>query len=348
MAEALDQAMASSRRALERGDYRQVLQQLEPLADQLPASLRQGGEVRLLMATAHQGLGQNERAISCSRAAGSCADPQLRRQAMALLAVLEAPELQVGADRLVQLPQLGSMPSLEGIAKGSAVRRRRRQPAPPPPPPVGRTRSPVGFALVALALLLGLTLLLGGCVRVDTAFDFRSPGRVRVLQQWQSPAVETSTVLGGPSSHLLLAPALEGWLQQQVQGAAQMLGEPLPEPELQWRERNWLVGVQQKLELQWDLTAVKAVPGLELHLHLRPFAERSVQQARPEVAQEGATGLDWQPQPAMTNRLVLRCWRWSALGLGAAAIAALLSLTVVLRAQLEGLKAPVGPGQWRD
>ena len=106
--------------------------------------------------------------------------------------------------------------------------------------------------------------------------------------------------------------------------------------------------VQQKLELQWDLTAVKAVPGLELHLHLQPFAERSVQRARPEVAQEGATRLDWQPQPAMTNRLVLRCWRWSALGLGAVAIAALLSLTVVLRAQLDGLKAPAGPGQRRD
>jgi len=185
-------------------------------------------------------------------------------------------------------------------------------------------------------------------VRVDTAFDFRSPGRVRVLQQWQSPAAETSTVLVGPSTNLLLAPALESWLQQQVQGAAQLLGEPLPEPELQWRERNWLVGVQQKLELQWDLTAVKAVPGLELHLHLQPFAERSVQRARPEVAQEGATRLDWQPQPAMTNRLVLRCWRWSALGLGAVAIAALLSLTVVLRAQLDGLKAPAGPGQRRD
>ncbi len=335
MPEALDQAMARSRRALERGDYRQVLQQLEPLAAQLPVSLRQGAELRLLMATAHQGLGQNDRAISCSRAAGNCADPQLRRQAKALLAVLEAPELQIGADRLVQLPPLGEMPSLEGMARGSLARRRRLKPAPPPPPPVGRTRSPVGFAVVALALLLGLTLLLGGCVRVDTVFDFRSPGRVRVQQQWQSPSAEHGMTAPASSTSLLLAPVLPVWLQQQVNEAADLLGEPIPEPRLHWRERNWLLGVQQKIELEWDLTDVQPVPGLELHLHLQPFGQRTVQQAEPAVQQEAPGRLEWQPQLAIANVLELRCWRWSPLGLGAGAVGALLSFTLMMRSLLE-------------
>ena len=335
MPEALDQAMARSRRALERGDYRQVLQQLEPLAAQLPVSLRQGAELRLLMATAHQGLGQNDRAISCSRAAGNCADPQLRRQAKALLAVLEAPELQIGADRLVQLPPLGEMPSLEGMARGSLARRRRLKPAPPPPPPVGRTRSPVGFAVVALALLLGLTLLLGGCVRVDTVLDFRSPGRVRVQQQWQSPSAEHGMTAPASSTSLLLAPVLPVWLQQQVNEAADLLGEPIPEPRLHWRERNWLLGVQQKIELEWDLTDVQPVPGLELHLHLQPFGQRTVQQAEPAVQQEAPGRLEWQPQLAIANVLELRCWRWSPLGLGAGAVGALLSFTLMMRSLLE-------------
>ena len=325
MAELVNQAMARGRRALERGDYRQVLQLLEPVAEQLPVGLRQGGEVRLLLATAHQGLGQEERAISCSRAAAKCTDTELRKQAQAMLAVLEAPQLQLPADRLVQLPQLGQMPSLEGLAKGGASRRRRRQPAPPPPPPVGPTRSPLGFAALAVALLLGLTFLLGGCVRVETEFDFIAPGRVRVQQQWLNTAMASEALPN--ASDLLLAPDLEPWLQQQVNGVAELFGEAVPAPELEWRERNWLLGVQQRLQLAWDLSRVAPVPGLELALQLRPFEPGAVHQAQPAPEVTSAHGLQWQPQPGQRNQLELRCWRWHPLGVGAAVVLLLLLIT---------------------
>ncbi|MEB3176845.1 MAG: DUF3153 domain-containing protein [Synechococcus sp.] len=328
MPEHVNQAMGLARRALERGDYRQVLQLLEPLGEQLPLGVRQGGELRLLLATAHQGLGQEERAISCSRAAANCADAQVRKQAQAMLAVLEAPPLQLPPDRLVQLPQLGQMPSLEGMAKGGAARRRRRQPLPPSPPPVGPTRSPLGFAALAVALLLGLTVLLGGCVRVETDFDFVAPGRVRVQQQWLNTAKAAPALPN--ASALLLAPELEPWLQQQVEAVAELFGEAVPAPQLQWRERNWLLGVQQRLQLVWDLSTVAPVPGLELALQLRPFAPAAVHQAQPAAEVTAGRGLEWQPQPGQPNQLELRCWRWHPLGVGAAVVALLLLFTQLL------------------
>ena len=128
----MDQAIKAAQSALGCGEYRQVLQLLEPVAAKLPVTMKLGAEVRLLQATAHQGLGDGERAKQSCRAAAQCGDVELRRQARALLEVLEAPVLQVPADRKVELPQLGSMPALEGVAKAGRRSRRhqnRRLPA---------------------------------------------------------------------------------------------------------------------------------------------------------------------------------------------------------------------------
>lgn len=329
----MDQAIKAAQSALGCGEYRQVLQLLEPVAAKLPVTMKLGAEVRLLQATAHQGLGDGERAKQSCRAAAQCGDVELRRQARALLEVLEAPVLQVPADRKLELPQLGSMPALEGVAKAGRRSRRRKTPPPPPPPPVGRTRSPAGFAALAMAVLLGLTLLMAGCVRVDTDFHFTSPGRVVVEQQLQG------TTASRQKPVLLGLQGLAPWLQEQVSGASELMAEELPQPQLQWRERNWLVGVQQQVQLDWDLSGLEPVPGLELHLHWHPFSAAAVRQAEPPIETESAQQLDWQPQPGEVNHLLLRCWRWSGLGLGSVAVLLLLLISLLLRQFQAGQRA---------
>ena len=105
----MDQAIKAAQSALGCGEYRRVLQLLEPLAAKLPVTMKLGAEVRLLQATAHQGLGDPERANRVAALLPS-AVMWMRRQARALLEALEAPVLQVPADRKVEL-QLGSMPA---------------------------------------------------------------------------------------------------------------------------------------------------------------------------------------------------------------------------------------------
>ena len=105
----MDQAIKAAQSALGCGEYRQVLQLLEPVDAKLPVTMKLGAEVRLLQATAHQGLGDGERAKQSCRAAAQCGDVELRRQARALLEVLEAPVLQVPADRARNMRASGWM-----------------------------------------------------------------------------------------------------------------------------------------------------------------------------------------------------------------------------------------------
>ncbi len=343
--------LALAQRALESGDYGTSLRLLAPLAEAHGASTALGGRIRLLMATALMGQGDSAAAAACCRSLRGCRDLTLRQQARDLEEVLNAPALQRPRNWSVQVPSLGELELVEGGSPMQSWRRRPR-PEPPPPPPVGATRTPWGFALLAVALLL-LTTLLVGCVRVETSLDFPAPGRLQITQTSTSASGQAlpwqrdlaAALGGGPvvverdhgrqSLRSPSQPASQAlaWLGQSLEKGAALAGVNLPRPVLELRERNWLIGVQQELALEIDLTALDSLPGLELAFRFEPLEQAAVQLAtpRPVQAGPGAHQLHWNLQPGALNRLAWRTWRWSRLGLGAMAVALLLGLALLLQ-----------------
>lgn len=355
--------LAQARTALDRGEYGKVLRLLEPLAQGHGPATALGAGVRLLMATALMGQGQTDQAAALCRALQACGDAGLRSRARDLLLVLEAPVLRRPRDWSLTLPELQGEQTLAGRA---AAGRRRRSDEPPaePPPPVGQPRQPLGFVAVVgvlLALLL-LASLLGGCMQVRTDLRFAGPGRLQIshhLRSRSGPMTPWQQRLGsllqqdgafrlqlqGPEEVLttpvLAAPQALDSLGRSLVLAASLGGVDLPEPVLRLQERNWLVGVQQVLDLNVDLGAVPRRAGLDLALRLEPVGVRAVRQASPLPPRpQGGRRLLWPLEPGTTNHLVLRCWRWSALGLGAA----LIGLSLALVVALQGLRRALGFG----
>ncbi len=358
--------LAEARRALDRGEYGQVLRLLEPLQEERSPLTAAGAELRLLMATALMGQGRTDQAAACCRGLVRCRDATLRAQAKALLLVLEAPELRRPSNWSLTLPDLAGTTPLEGVG-GGVSRRSRRRPEPPPPPPVGPTRAPVGFAVVVAVVLLLLAALLGGCMEVRTELRFEGPGRLQVSHQlrsdtgtespWQRrfvaaleghaagiPAPGPFRPSGGGGDWLVstpVLPALEalGALAGSLEVAGRLSGVPLAAPVVVWEERNWLLGVRQHLLLELDLQALEAISGLDLAVVLDPVRPAAVLRASPAAiaaAPPGDAGdrrrLLWPLQSGQVNVLELRCWRWSGLGLGAAAVGLALPLVLGLQA----------------
>jgi hypothetical protein len=342
----------AARQALERGEYRRVLALLEPLAEHHPPRTPLGGELRLLIVTALMGQGQSERAIDWCRSLRNSIDPDLRARARDLLYVLEAPALSRPREWSLTLPDLASGRPLESSG-GRGGRRRSPQDPPPPPPPVGPTRAPFGFAALAglLLSLLLLASLLGGCVQVQSDLRFEGPGRVQVshrLRSTSGPAIPWQQRLGADLAELgfrpegrgdqrilrtAVLPAREGLdtFAASVQRAALLGGVELPAPRLDLQERNWLLGVRQRLTLEIDLTALEPLPGLELELGLSPLRPRAVRQAGPESVVIDRDGVRWPLRAGRSNRLELSCWRWNPLGLGGAAVLLAVMLALVLQ-----------------
>ena len=346
-----------ARAALERGEYGRCLALLEPLATAHPAATSLGGSVRLLMATAQMGQGDSAAAAASCRSLRACRDSTLRAMARDLQEVLEAPALERPREWSMTLPCLGEMQPLEGEFKAMArSRRRRHQSDAPPPPPTGPTRAPLGFALVAIALLL-ITVALAGCVQLDTALRLPAPGRLQITQSslsatgnplpWQRQLAEAvrGTAFKVTVDHgrqTLSAPVLPAGealdlLRTSLQRSAALAGLQLPPPQLNLQERNWLLGVRQHLQLELDLRALEPLPGLNLTVQLEPMPLRAVQRAEPQPAEamprhSGApASLRWTLKPGALNRLEIACWRWSRLGLGGLVIAVLFVVVSVLQ-----------------
>ena len=358
---AISLALRAARQAIDRGEYGQCLRLLEPLAAAHGPASAIGAGVRLLMATALMGQGQTEQAADCCRSLKACVDATLRAQAKDLLTVLEAPALQRPRHWSLTLPDLGQQGALlEGSGAGLAGRRRQR-PAPEPPPPVGPTPAPVGFAAIVAVLLAALLLLplLGGCMEVRTELRFEGPGRLQLshrlrsdsgqLTPWQRRFAEA--LHAGPASFrsqqqgevqllstaVLPADQALAALQRSLNTAAELAGVSLPAAALQLQERNWLVGVRQRLSLMVDLTPLPPMPGVELSLRLLPVSAAAVIAASPQAVialprhAGGEAQLLWSLQSGHRNVLELQCWRWNRLGLGGLVIAGALVLVSLLQ-----------------
>ena len=346
-------AVAAAEAALERGDYGQCIALLEPLAEATPISDNQGAEIRMLLVTAWMGKGDESKALSTCRLLTRCKDPELKTRARQLLDVLEAPSLARPASWSMQLPTLEMDPR---VGKRTKLFSRRKLPPPPPSPPTGPTRAPAaGFAVLVITVLIGLTLLLSGCVRITGDLSIPGPDRVEMAWTidsrsglklpWQDAFSRELRAMHLPwkirnsgNGHLeVKAPPQNSeeaaaLLSQTVEAAGRSAGLVLPAPSLRLEERNWLVGLEQELLLELDLSALENLNELQIAVRLGNQASMRRLESSPSMANKNAKGeLIWPLTIGMQNRLQWSQWRWSPLGLGSVVIVALLVLTASLQ-----------------
>ena len=346
-------AVAAAEAALERGDYGQCIAILEPLAEATPISDNQGAEIRMLLVTAWMGKGDESKALSTCRLLTRCKDPELKTRARQLLDVLEAPSLARPASWSMQLPTLEMDPR---VGKRPKLFNRRKLRPPPPSPPTGPTRAPAaGFAVLVITVLIGLTLLLSGCVRITGDLSIPGPDRVEMAWTidsrsglklpWQDAFSRELRAMHLPwkirnsgNGHLeVKAPPQNSeeaaaLLSQTVEAAGRSAGLVLPAPSLRLKERNWLVGLEQELLLELDLSALENLNELQIAVRLGNQASMRRLESSPSVANKNAKGeLIWPLTIGMQNRLQWSQWRWSPLGLGSVVIVALLVLTASLQ-----------------
>ena len=331
--------------ALERGDYGQCLEQLSPLADSRPLPDPEGARIRLLMVTALMGQGRDQEALSICQLLSRSGEPQLRQQARQLLTILEAPSLDRPERWSMKLPPL-SIQASGSAAPVTSRRRRSRKPPPPAPPPTGPTRPPaLGFAVLVTAVLLALTVVLSGCVRMQADLNSPAPDRLQLvwdiqsstdqLQPWQQrfdqklkslrpdvtvehprPGAQRITTAALPSA------AFRSTLTQMIQLLSNSAGIDLPTPRIRLVERNWLVGVQQRLLLELALEQLPDLPGFDLSLGLNHG------QVNQTLEQGESVDLE------------VTSWRWSPLGLGSLLVSVLLLLSLLL----QGVRRRLGFG----
>ncbi len=345
--------LARAEAAIARGDYGQSLEILERLSNNTPLTTNEEANIRMLMITAWMGKGEDQKAINSVRLLTKCKDEDIRFQAKQLLSILEAPSLERPANWSINLPPI-SITSFKD-SKPTSIQRKRSEKVKVNPPPTGPTKAlNIGFSSFVLVILIGLTILLSGCVRITTIINVPGPDRVSIkweiessttqLMPWQleflSKLKESSPELRQTneliSKQTITSPTLHAkeanlLLQKVARTAANSGGIEVANPEFLLQERNWFVAVQQKLNLLIDLTNLPEVPGLSLSVKIKSLPSQSGLKASPEIIKNENNDLVWILKAGEKNNLILQAWRWNLLGIGVLVVIAMLAFSLVLQ-----------------
>ena len=151
--------------ALERGQYRLSVENLEKAVKFVTLGSREGGEARLWLAMAYQAMGKYPEATSICRKLTRHPNAELRKQSKQVLYILEAPQLVRPKEWMTEIPDLNQVASNNSPSIVQAAKNRRRS-VPPPSAIRFEDTSKMntqdnGFVVVVLLFLL---LLLGGTI----------------------------------------------------------------------------------------------------------------------------------------------------------------------------------------
>ena len=97
--------------ALERGDYRFSIENLEKAIELIGAGSIRGGEAQIWLVTAYQAGGQPEEAIALCEKLTAHPHSRIRDKAKDVLYIMKAPRLERPSEWMVEIPDLASTES---------------------------------------------------------------------------------------------------------------------------------------------------------------------------------------------------------------------------------------------
>ncbi len=346
--------LTTAEAALGSGEYGKSLELLEALAKKYHLPSKEGAEVRMLMVTAWMGQGQEEKAMKTCRLITHCKDAELRQLAKQMLSVLEAPSLERPKNWSVQLPILKA-----SVISSKSIQSKKRQSIKSSKakqlPPTGPTEAlQIGFISLVIVVLIGLTMLLSGCVSITTRINLSGPDRLQLAWDVESSAnqllpwqIDLADSLGkngqlvnikntSEGTQKITSPTLNSeeanlLLKSIFSSGADAGGLSINEPSLTLDEQNWVIGVRQDLKLFVDLMRLPELPGLKMSVIITPRSRLQKFIGDPNFVIKNDSEVLWVLEPGKINTLELHDWRWSVLGIGAICICILLMITLLLQ-----------------
>ncbi len=339
--------------AIQRGEYKEAIASLKTLQNKQTLTNAESSQLSMLMITALMGLGDDKQAIKYCRLLTKCEDKELRQNAKDLLAILEAPSLPRPANWSIKIPDLNSEEIKDKYPSKSYRHLSKSQDN--IQPPTGPTRDlGIGFSLLVLAVLIGLTFLLSGCVRITTEINLPTPNRVNFRwyidsqrdrpTNWQFALEESLNKLSNKLQSIdrskgtqIITSKTQNptdsklFLNEIITLAGKTAGITINPTELTLKEQNRIIGIQQELDLKIDLRELPNYPKLELLLVVNPKFQQSIKGIEPIKRNLKPNNSRWELNPGEINYIRARYWRWSIIGLGSIILITLLIGSFILQ-----------------
>ena len=344
--------------ALDKGEYNFCIKLLDPLLLDHQADTDIGGQLRLLIATAYIGKGDENQAINICQTLILNKKESVRQQAKQLLSILDAPHLPRPSNWSVEIPKIEMEPSLK-----PSFRKTRKKKEKINHPPTGPTKNlDFGFSILTLLIVLVLTFLLSGCVDISTNLSVTGPDRLMISldidshsgesipwqKQFESNLSEENSILKlkstevnqhyeSPTIHFAEANQL---LQQIAFIASKTSGFEISKPEIITNNKNLIIGTNQNFKIFFDLRELPKIPGVKINIKIQGSGNKNNLTSSPiePVFKKGLTVIPLEI--GKINQIDISSWKWNQISVGIILIIFLTSLSLSL--QRFGLRMGLG------
>ncbi|WP_269622522.1 DUF3153 domain-containing protein [Prochlorococcus marinus] len=337
--------------ALARGSYHECITSLETLLEQDSLLTSNGAKLGILMITALVGTGESSKALSYCKQLTKHKDDSIRQQAKQLLSILASPELERPKSWSIEIPNL----NINSLSKNKNYINKQKPKKIEPKAPTGETKDlKIGFTLTTLTILLLLTFLLSGCMRFTTEIQLKGADKLAInwsiksnsnkILPWQeefissirelTPKLNIETTEEGIQniySQSLNSKDANILLKNTLLRASNTAGVEMPPTNMNLQEKNWLIGIQQNLDLNIDLTKFPEIPGLKIEVNINPLSPKSIPKGSPVQPTINDKNINWQLQLGNINKLSIHKWHWSRLGLGTIGIICIMLLSLIIQ-----------------
>ncbi len=346
--------LKEAKKELARGAYRECLSKLDLLLKVDSLQSENGGEIGTIMITALIGQGNTQKAIYICEILSKHKKDSIRQQAKQYLSVLNSPSLERPENWSIKIPDLSMNDTDKSYSNLNNKLKKKKVTI--NIPPTGSTKYlSIGFTVFSCIILCLLTILLSGCVEFNTEIEVNGPDRIKMawdtesnssaLIPWQENlnsslknlypkiSVETNIEEG---RQLIKAPSQSSkeankTLKSIVNVAAKSAGFDPPIVDLNLAEKNWLIGVDQKLNLNIDLSEIPEVPGLKLGIIINSFQKKESPKGYPLPANVLNKQIRWPLKTGSRNNLSFHKWQWNPIGIGTILILLIMSLSMLLQ-----------------
>ncbi len=358
-------ALKAAEVALEKGNYNYCIKLLEPLRGQFSDDTVEIGKIRLLLMTAYMGQGENKKASEECKSLIKNKDQVIRQNARHLISIINAPTLPRPQNWSITIPiieeegQQKSKQQLPNISKKKKTKK--------PDinyPPTGSTKDlGIGFSLFVILILLVLTFILSGCVQINTDINLQGPSKINlgwdiksnsgILLPWQK---QFSKEIKKSNSNIKLNEKDNGeqsfisksFREEEVNqllknvaiAASNSSGFEIKAPYIKLEEQNWLVIVKQRVILNFDLTDLPNIPGLNFSVKIAPTTKEKNIKSDPADVILLDDNIFIDLHKGQLNKVELIYWQWSYLGIG---IICIIAITLISRL-LQKLRLQMGFG----
>ncbi|KGG16461.1 MULTISPECIES: DUF3153 domain-containing protein [unclassified Prochlorococcus] len=337
--------------ALAKGAYKECLSTLESLLEGNSFQKDNDAQVAILMITALIGKGDNQRAIAISEILTKHSNHSIRQQAKQFLSILKSPSLERPSDWSVTIPKLNLDTPLTGVKAFSNTNSKPDNIN----PPTGPTKHlKAGFTILSLVFFLLLSIFLSGCVKFTTKIEMKGADHMTMnwdiesnsnrLLPWQEdfqsslkklqPRLEIETYEDGKqrvSSPVLSSRDANTLFKDTIAIAAELSDFQVPKSNLNLVEKNWLIGIEQHLNLDIDLRQLPEIPGLNLTISIKSASSKTLPKSQPIAVTLENNYIKWILQQGSMNTLSLVQWHWSQLGIGTIVIILIMILSIIIQ-----------------